>query len=202
MEIIKKTTYDITKHALKVINKLSEDRVSVMIDNIIASDSIFVVGSGRSELVGKAFAMRLMHLGFKVHVVGDVTTPAISKNDCLVAISGSGETKTVILAAETSKNVKAKVMAVTAKQESALNQYLDVMIYMDSKTKEYVENEARESWKYYTTHVLKGDYDNLTPLGTMFEYTALLFLDGLIAELMYLLGKKEQDLKNRHASIE
>lgn len=202
MDIIKKTTHDITKHALQVINKLSEDQISAMIDNIIASDSIFIVGSGRSELVGKAFAMRLMHLGFSVHVVGDVTTPAITKNDCLIAISGSGETKTVILAAEASKNVKAQVMGVTAKKESTLNQYLDVTIYMDSKTKEYIENEAKEPWKYYTAHVLKGDYDDLTPLGTMFEYTALLFLDGLIAEFMYLLGKKEQDLKNRHATIE
>jgi len=73
---------------------------------------------------------------------------------------------------------------------------------MDSKTKEYVENEGRAPWKYYTSHVLKGDYNDLAPLGTMFEYTALLFLDGLIAEFMYLLGKKEQDLKNRHATIE
>lgn len=64
-----------------------------MIEEIRNSDRIFVVGTGRSELVGKAFAMRLMHLGFNVHVVGEVTTPAIRDKDCLIAISGSGETK-------------------------------------------------------------------------------------------------------------
>jgi len=64
--------------------------------------------------VGKAFAMRLMHLGFTVYAVGDVTTPAISAEDCLVAISGSGETKTVTLAAETSASVGATVIAITA----------------------------------------------------------------------------------------
>ena len=44
-----------------------------------------------------AFAMRLMHLGFVVYVIGDVTTPSINEDDCLIAISGSGETRTVTL---------------------------------------------------------------------------------------------------------
>lgn len=30
----------------------------------------------------KAFAMRLMHIGLKVHVVGDVVTPALQKVTC------------------------------------------------------------------------------------------------------------------------
>lgn len=194
MEIIKKTTQEIARHALEVIGKISPSQVSLMIETIIDADSVFIVGSGRSELVGKAFAMRLMHLGFIVHVVGDVTTPAIKKGDCLIAISGSGETKTVTLAAKTSQEVGAKVIAITASEESTLSQYLDVIIYLDSKTK--------EPWKDYNSNSLKGDYDDLTPMGTMFEDSTHLFLDGLIAEFMALLGKKEQDLKLRHAIIE
>ena len=79
MEIIKKTTEEITRHALAVINKIEEEQVSKMIETIINSDCVFIVGTGRSELVGKMFAMRLMHLGFTVYVVGDVTTPAIKR---------------------------------------------------------------------------------------------------------------------------
>ncbi len=39
-------------------------------------------------------------------------------------------------------------------------------------------------------------------MGTLFEDTTHLFLDGLIAEFMSILGKKEKDLRKRHAIIE
>ena len=60
-----------------------------------------------------AFAMRLMHLGFVVYVIGDVTTPAIKEKDCLIAISGSGETRTVTIAAETASDSGASVIGIT-----------------------------------------------------------------------------------------
>lgn len=194
MEYIKKTAESITKHALEVINRINEEEVDKMIQAIINAKSVFIVGSGRSELIGMAFAMRLMHLGFVVYVIGDVTTPAIKNDDCLIAISGSGETRTVTIAAETAAETGASVVGITANTESTLGKFLDVAVNIDSKSK--------EPWKYYTSHVLKGNYDDLTPMGTLFEDSTHLFLDGLIAEFMARLGKKEIDLKKRHATIE
>ncbi|MFB2623737.1 6-phospho-3-hexuloisomerase [Methanothermobacter sp. KEPCO-1] len=194
MEILKNTVHKITEHAINAIEKVEESELEQMITRIMDARAVFIVGTGRSELVGKAFAMRLMHLGFTVYVVGDVTTPAISDEDCLIAISGSGETKTVTLAATTSKSVGATVIAVTATPQSTLTEHSDVVIWIPSKTK--------EAWKYYTSGVLRGDYDDLTPMGTLFEDSTHLFLDGLIAEFMAILGKKERDLKERHAIIE
>jgi 6-phospho-3-hexuloisomerase len=194
MEILKKTAESIAKHSLVVISRIDPQKVNLMIDTIINSQSVFIVGSGRSELIGKAFAMRLMHLGFRVHVVGDVTTPAITSKDCLVAISGSGETKTVTIAAETSKEVGAKVVAITTNPESTLGRNLDVLVKMDSKSK--------VPWKHPTSHTLKGNYDDMTPMGTLFEDATHLFLDGLIAEFMARMGQKETDLRRRHATLE
>lgn len=194
MEYIKKTAENITKHALKVIDQIDEEQVDKMIDSILNAESIFIVGSGRSELMGKAFAMRLMHLGFDVHVVGDVTTPAIKETDCLIAISGSGETKAVTMAAGTAKETGATVVGITANTSSTLGKRIDIAVNIESKTK--------EPWKHYTSNVLKGNYDDLTPMGTLFEDSTHLFLDGLIAEFMARLGKKEIDLKMRHATIE
>lgn len=194
MEILRNTVQKIAKHAIEAIDKVDEAELEMMISKIMDASSVFIVGTGRSELIGKAFAMRLMHLGFTVYVVGDVTTPAISDEDCLIAISGSGETKTVTLAATTSKSVGATVIAVTATPQSTLTEHSDVVICIPSKTK--------EAWKYYTSGVLRGDYDDLTPMGTLFEDSTHLFLDGLIAEFMAILGKKERDLKERHAIIE
>lgn len=194
MEHIKKTAENITKHALEVIDRINEEEVDKMIQAIINAQSVFIVGSGRSELIGMAFAMRLMHLGFVVYVIGDVTTPAINEEDCLIAISGSGETRTVTIAAETAAETGASVVGITANTESTLGNFLDVAVNIESKSK--------EPWKYYTSHVLKGNYDDLTPMGTLFEDSTHLFLDGLIAEFMARLGKKEIDLKRRHATIE
>ncbi len=194
MKYVKKTAKEITQHAIKVIGRIEEESVSQMINTILNAKNVFIVGTGRSELVGKMFAMRLMHLGFTVHVVGDVTTPAIRESDCLIAISGSGETKTVTLAAETAKEVNANVVGITGNPESRLRKSLDVTVNINSKTK--------RPWKYYTSNVLKGHYDDLTPMGTLFEDSTHLFLDGLIAEFMAYLGKKEIDLKKRHAIIE
>lgn len=194
MDYIKKTAENITKHALEVIDRIDEKQVDKMILVISKSKSVFIVGSGRSELIGMAFAMRLMHLGFVVYVIGDVTTPAINKYDCLIAISGSGETRTVTIAAETASESGASVIGITANTNSTLGKFLDVAVNIESKTK--------VPWKHYTSHVLKGNYDDLTPMGTLFEDSTHLFLDGLIAEFMARLGKKEVDLKRRHATIE
>lgn len=194
MEHIKKTAENITKHALAVIERIDEEQVDLMIKTIQNSKSVFIVGSGRSELIGMAFAMRLMHLGFVVYVIGDVTTPSINEEDCLIAISGSGETRTVTLAAETAAESGSSVIGITANTSSTLTNYLDVTINIESKTK--------IPWKHYTSQVLKGNYDDLTPMGTLFEDSTHLFLDGLIAEFMAILGKKEDDLKSRHATIE
>lgn len=191
MEYIKKTTEGIAKHALEVIDNINEEQVELMIQCINDADSTFIVGSGRSELVGKAFAMRLMHLGFRVYVVGDVTTPALTNKDCLIAISGSGETKTVTLAAETAAEVGTKVVGVTTDLNSTLGKNADVVVNIDSKSK--------VPWKYYTSHVLKGNYDDLTPMGTLFEDSTHLFLDGLIASFMVRLNKKETDLEKLHS---
>lgn len=194
MEYIKKTAEEITKHALEVINQIDKKQKDRMIEKILESDSIFIVGSGRSELIGKAFAMRLMHLGFNVYVVGDVTTPAIKDSDCLIAISGSGETKVVTIAAHTAKEIGASVVGLTTNPHSTLGKYLNVTVNIRSKSK--------EPWEHPTSHILKGNYDDLAPMGTLFEDSTHLFLDGLIAEFMVRLGKKEKDLKMRHATME
>ena len=52
----------------------------------------FAAGQGRSGLVAQMAAMRLMHVGFEAHVVGDATAPSIGAGDGLLVVSGSGET--------------------------------------------------------------------------------------------------------------
>ena len=165
--------------------------------NIInESDNVFVIGAGRSGLVGKAFAMRLMHLGISTYVVGETISPAINEEDCIIAISGSGETNTIVSSAKISKERGAKILALTSYTESTLGKLADATIYVQGRTK--IETYD----KNYLKRQIDGNYTSLTPLGTAFELTSLVFLDGLICELMNKMGKTEDDLKKRHTVLE
>ena len=175
---------------------LIEEDIAQFIEIITTADNIFVTGAGRSGLAAKAFAMRLMHLGLSSYVVGETISPAINAGDCILAISGSGETNTIVTAAKISKKRGAKVLALTSYPESSLGQLADGLIRVKGRTKVEVDDEN------YLKRQIKGNYTSLTPLGTAFELTSLVFLDGLVSELMETMGKTEEDLKNRHTVLE
>ena len=175
---------------------LNEEDVANFIEIITSANNIFVTGAGRSGLAAKAFAMRLMHLGLSSYVVGETISPAIHEGDCILAISGSGETNTIVTAAKISKKRGAKVLALTSYPKSSLGQLADCVILVKGRTKVEVDDEN------YLKRQIKGNYTSLTPLGTAFELTSLVFLDGMVSELMETMGKTEQDLKNRHTVLE
>lgn len=175
---------------------LDEDEIEKFEDIIIESKNIFVTGAGRSGLAAKAFAMRLMHLGLSAYVVGETISPAIYEDDCIIAISGSGETNTIVSAARIAKNRGSKVLALTSYPESSLGQLADSYILVKGRTKKEVDDEN------YIKRQIHGNYTSLTPLGTAFELTTLVFLDAIVSELMEKMQQTESDLKARHTVLE
>ena len=175
---------------------LDEDSIDEFENIIMESKNVFVTGAGRSGLAAKAFAMRLMHLGVSAYVVGETISPAINAGDCIIAISGSGETNTIVSAATIAKKRGSKVLAVTSYPESTLGKLADSCLLVKGRTKQEVDDEN------YMKRQIYGNYTSLTPLGTAFELTSLVFLDGLVSELMETMGKTEEDLKNRHTVLE
>ncbi|MGN1362331.1 MAG: 6-phospho-3-hexuloisomerase [Methanobrevibacter sp.] len=196
MEQMKSSIHAILDNIQSAEKYLNDEDIKRFMEIILNSENVFVVGAGRSGLVGKAFAMRLMHLGISAYVVGETITPAINKDDAILAISGSGETNTIVSAAKTSKERGAKVLSFTSYVESSLGKLSDVSIYIQGRTK------AESDDKNYLKRQIDGNYTSLTPLGTAFELTSLVFLDGIIAQLMNEMGETESDLKSRHAVIE
>lgn len=185
----------IIKHAEKASKELNGEQVDDLIDAILNSKRVFVIGAGRSGLMIKAFAMRLMHLGVDVHVIGETITPALREDDLLLGVSGSGETSLVVSAAKIAKNIKAEIAVVTSYPESTLAKLADHVVTLPGRV------EVAET-KSYIDRQIAGEYESLTPLGTLFEVAAMVFLDGVIAGTMKKLGKKEEDLGARHATIE
>lgn len=156
---------------------------------------VLIIGAGRSGLVGKAFAMRLMHLGFDVYVLGETITPHVGDNDLVIVISGSGTTSGPLNAANMAKKLNSKVIAITSKENSPLAKTADLVVDIPGRQDIAKEDE-------YTSRQLKGQHESLAPMGTMFEDTCMIFLDSIIAELMNRMGVSEESLLERHATIE
>ena len=175
---------------------IDEDVINEFMDILTESKNVFVLGAGRSGLVAKAFAMRLVHLGMSAYVVGETISPAIYEDDCILAISGSGETKTIVSAVNIAKNRGSKALSLTSYPDSTLGKLSNCVMLVKGRTKKDIDDED------YIKRQIDGNYVSLTPLGTAFELTALIFLDGLIASLMQKMGKTENDLKLRHTVLE
>jgi len=186
---------EILDNVRSVSAELDPKNIEDMTSLLQTSQHVFVMGLGRSGLVARAFAMRLMHLGISVYVVGETTTPALTSEDCLLAISGSGETFSIISAANIAHKRGTKIIAVTSYVDSTLGEMADLVVHIKGRTKIDAE-------KNYITRQMNGKHQSLSPMGTLFEVTSLIFLDSLIAQLMVEMGKTEEDMKARHTVIE
>ncbi len=110
----------VIQEANRVLSRVLPEAGEKLAAEILAARRVFVGGAGRSGLLVRAFAMRLLHLGFRVYVTGETITPAIQKGDVLVACSGSGETATTRHFIQVARRVGARVCLITAHPESTL----------------------------------------------------------------------------------
>ena len=130
MEYVKKTVLEITGHIRDVAEKLSEKEMQNAIDMIIRSKRVFLDGVGRSGMVARSFAMRLSHLKFEVFVVGETITPAVKDGDLFIAVSGSGETTSVINASASAKKAGASLLCITSDPSSTLGKMCDATLHI------------------------------------------------------------------------
>ena len=196
MSFVKEVSKWILSGVNGVIQSIEDGEINRMVEVILDArkNKILLLGTGRSGFVGRAFALRLMHLGFNVYVSGETITPALTPEDLVFAISGSGTTTTVVAQAEVSRGVGSRVVAVTSHQDSPLADIADEVIVVKGRTK--IDQDFD-----YERRQITGEYDN-APLGTMFEISVMVFLDSVIACLMQQLGLTEIELRKRHANAE
>jgi 6-phospho-3-hexuloisomerase len=157
----------------------SDDRLLELIDG---AGRIFLAGAGRSALVSRFFAMRLVHSGYQVNVVGEVVTPSIQEGDLLIVISGSGGTKSLLPFIETAKKQGAKVAVISMKTASPMAEMADVVVQIgrDSSYEKILE----------------------MPMGTTFELSTLIYLEGTIAKIIHAKDLTEEKMRATHANLE
>lgn len=169
----------------KLANQIDFAQIADMIPFIQNAERIFIVGAGRTGLALKAAAMRLMHLGFPIFVVGETTTPAIRKNDLLIAGSGSGTTSSIVKAAEKAVSANAKVISISTTLDSPLAKLSNHIAILPAAQK---EDHGGSISKQYA--------------GSLFEQSVLLLTDALIQTLWKLDGTPAEELWKRHANLE
>ena len=97
--LISTTCTSVLDELRHTLSALSEVQIHSAVQCILTARRVFFVGAGRSGLALEMAAMRVMHLGLTVYVVGEVVTPAIERGDLLVVASGSGTTASPVRAA-------------------------------------------------------------------------------------------------------
>jgi 6-phospho-3-hexuloisomerase len=171
-----------------VLSKIQEEEAILLSRYLKKANRIFVYGEGRSGLMGKAFAMRLMHGGFPVYVIGETITPSMEKGDLLIAISGSGSTGSIVQFASKSKEVGAHIFLVTTNKDSKLSSICDGILCIPAATK---YRRSREP-------------DTIQPLGNQFDQSVHLVLDAIIIGTLQS-GNTEaayHDMTRRHSNME
>lgn len=112
--------HDIMIEIEAVVDKVKEEELKGVMDELQKSRRIFVAGEGRSGFSAKGFAMRLMHLGYQVYVVGETITPAVAEGDVFIGVSGSGKSANVVSDTKKAADKGCTVIAVTSKPDSPL----------------------------------------------------------------------------------
>lgn len=183
------TMGEIANQIISNSEQLKQESLFALIKAILrihkAGNRIFIYGAGRSGFVGRCFAQRLMHLGIKSCFVSDAVTHQYKQHDLLILISGSGETTSPVAIAQKANEIDGEIALITGNPNSTIGQLSDYCIKVEGKSKDKAVSEH-----------------TLAPYTSLFDISTLSVLDSIGGVLMDLLNITEEDIDNRHASIE
>ncbi|MGK7378777.1 6-phospho-3-hexuloisomerase [Planococcus sp. 1R117A] len=180
-----KTPFLVLKEMEQVIIGIDEEQYRHFV-NILQKDSrFFIFGEGRSGLIGKAIAMRLMHCGKVVHVVGETTTPSIQNGDILLIISGSGSSLQLTGICQNASKQGAHIALVTTNKAKLKEDWCTSGLVIPAATKKRAE----------------GEPSTIQPLGNQFDQAVHLVLDSAIIDGPYT-GNSHETLRENHTNLE
>ncbi|WEK60919.1 MAG: 6-phospho-3-hexuloisomerase [Candidatus Microbacterium colombiense] len=171
--------------ALRALAHTDAAAITALAEAARDADRVFLLGAGRSGLALRMTAMRLMHLGLTVFVVGDTTTPAIERGDLLLTATGSGTTPGIVRAATTAQSLGAVVATITTAPESPVAELSSVVVTVPAAGK--LDRSGAASAQY---------------AGSLFEQTVVLLGDALFHTLWQRSGLSADELWPRHSNLE
>lgn len=169
------------------LSQISNESANQQVEAIVTARRIFVAGAGRSGLAMRGFAMRLMHLGLQVYVVGETVTPAISSGDLLLIGSASGSTGSLEVMAQRARTSGARIALISTRPDSPIGQAANIVLTIPASTPKSGNSPNPHS---------------IQPMASLFEQSLLLTLDALILMLMSKIKVDSRAMFSRHANLE
>ena len=169
----------VTQQVAEALSRIPTDVVRETVAILLKAPKIFVYGAGRSGIIGRAFAMRLVQVGLAAFVIGESTTPIVRAGDAVFILSGRGESSSSIQTANIVRREGADLIVFTGRASSKLAHIATALLTLD-----FPED---------------ADRPRFAPLGTLFEAASLQLTDALIAELLRVRGESEDSMRRRHA---
>ncbi len=169
------------------LKSIRSEELEQLTEEILKADQVFFVGVGRVMLALQCVCKRLAHLGINAHYVGEITEPAIKKNDLLIVGSGSGGSLFPLgIAKKARAAVDCKIVHIGSNPNSEMKDIADFMVRIPVRTKYYLDDEI----------------DSCQPMTSLFEQSLLLMGD-ILAKM--IIEQKQLDMKalwQFHANLE
>ncbi|WP_157930470.1 phosphoheptose isomerase family protein [Glycomyces xiaoerkulensis] len=142
-----------------------------------AAPRVFFAAGGRSLLILRAIAMRLMHIGLETHIVGDTTTPAVGPGD-LVVVASARAGRAARATAVAAREAGARVVGVSASAE-AFDGAAETVLCLPARTVVPTHQHA----------------------GSLFEQTLLVVGDAVTRSVQASRRATPSALEARHANL-
>ena len=187
-----KGRYDIASEEVlselqKTLDSVDVEALERLAQEIMKADQVFFVGVGRVMLSLECVCKRLAHLGIRAHCVGEITEPAIKKEDLLIVGSGSGGSIFPLgIAKKARAAVDCTIVHIGSNPNSEMKDIADFMVRIPVRTKYYLEDEI----------------DSCQPMTSLFEQSVLLVGDILAKMIIEQNHLDMKSLWQYHANLE
>jgi 6-phospho-3-hexuloisomerase len=170
-----------------LLSQIDTEQIRFFTESLEKAKRVFCGAQGRSGNILRCFCMRLMHLGYESYFAGETITPRIGKQDMVVVLSGSGETRCTVDMASMARLEGVNSFGIVGVEASSLAETLDHVVFLPGGAKTRRPQEAGCS---------------VQPAGSLFEQAAFLLLEAIVLELYQRQGSNGGALLERHTNLE
>ena len=170
-----------------VFDRLNDADVDRAVQMIADAKTTVVFGGGRERLQIMGFAMRLYHMGLKVAVEGDMTTPPVGKGDLFIVTVGPGEISTALALLGVAKAAGATILVITAQPKGRAAAYADFVLHLPAQTMADDQGDKKTS---------------TLPMGSLYEGALFVLFEVMILKLVKLLKVTPEAMRANHTNLE
>jgi 6-phospho-3-hexuloisomerase len=133
------------------------------------------------------FAMRLFHMGLAASVVGDMTTPPVSKGDLFIASIGPGDLSTAQALLHVARDAGATTLILTAQPKGPAAALADFILTIPAQTMADDQTANKRS---------------VLPMGSLYEGARFVLFEVMVLRLKENLSISVDAMRGRHTNLE